>query len=205
MDENRLLEKDIQATEQEIVSLREQITRIDEDRRDAGADYDKSKQRFSELTKLIQSLENQIYSLERDIKHVRALNDNFKKEIDSTDKNIQVQLRKNNDISKEIDKLEADLRNKRGSFDELLTELERLQISYDEVEDDNDQLQADIERFKEMVRNLSAQNQELVDELDKISEQDEAARSILNRRNRIESLIAKAETTVSRNQINSKH
>ena len=73
------------------------------------------------------------------------------------------------------------------------------------MENDNDHLQNDIEKFKEYVRNLSAQNQELIDELDKISEQDENARAILNRRNRIEALIVKAETTVSRNQINSKH
>jgi len=86
-----------------------------------------------------------------------------------------------------------------------LTELERLQVTYDEIEDDNELLQTDIERYKEMVRNLSAQNQELIDELDKISEQDENARAILNRRNRIDALIAKAESTVSRNQINSKH
>ncbi len=86
-----------------------------------------------------------------------------------------------------------------------MTELERLQVTYDEIEDDNELLQTDIERYKEMVRNLSAQNQELIDELDKISEQDENARAILNRRNRIDALIAKAESTVSRNQINSKH
>jgi hypothetical protein len=52
-----------------------------------------------------------------------------------------------------------------------------------------------------MVRALSNQNQELIDELDRISEQDESARSILNRKTRIDSLINKAEATVSRNQI----
>jgi chromosome segregation ATPase len=90
---------------------------------------------------------------------------------------------------------------KRKSIDELLSELEKIQISFDEVEDDNDQLQAEIERYKDMVRALSNQNQELIDELDKISEQDESARSILNRKARIDSLINKAEATVSRNQI----
>lgn len=91
--------------------------------------------------------------------------------------------------------------SKRKSIDELLSELERIQISFDEVEDDNDQLQAEIERYKDMVRALSNQNQELIDELDRISEQDESARSILNRKARIDSLINKAEATVSRNQI----
>jgi len=79
--------------------------------------------------------------------------------------------------------------------------LERIQASYDEVEEDNDLLFSDIERYKEMVRALSNQNQELIDELDRISEQDENARSILNRRSRIDALIAKAEATVSKNQI----
>lgn len=79
--------------------------------------------------------------------------------------------------------------------------MERIQASYDEVEEDNDLLFSDIERYKEMVRALSNQNQELIDELDRISEQDENARSILNRRSRIDALIAKAEATVSKNQI----
>lgn len=74
-------------------------------------------------------------------------------------------------------------------------------MSLDEVENDNDFLQADIEKYKEMVRALSAQNQELIDELDKISEQDESARALLNRRTRIQHLITKAEQTVSKNQL----
>lgn len=52
-----------------------------------------------------------------------------------------------------------------------------------------------------MVKNLSAQNQELIDGLDKISEEDESARAILNRRARIDALINKAEQTISKNQL----
>ena len=78
--------------------------------------------------------------------------------------------------------------------------MERLQVSLDEVEEDNNLLQGDIEKYQEMVRALSQQNQDLIDELDKISEQDENARSILNRKQRIDSLITKAEQTISRNQ-----
>jgi chromosome segregation ATPase len=87
----------------------------------------------------------------------------------------------------------------------LVTELEKLQVTYEEVEEDNDHLEHDIERYKEMVKNLSNQNEELVDELDKITEQDENARFILNRRSRIEGLIAKAEQTINRNGFHSKN
>lgn len=72
---------------------------------------------------------------------------------------------------------------------------------FNEVSDDNNQLEMDIEKYKENVRALSIQNEELIAELDKISEQDENVRYILNRKGRIESLIAKAEAQVSRNQI----
>jgi len=72
---------------------------------------------------------------------------------------------------------------------------------YNEVKEDNGQLEYDIEKYKENVRALSAQNEELVIELEKISEQDEHVRHILNRKSRIEGLIVKAESQVSRNQI----
>ena len=72
---------------------------------------------------------------------------------------------------------------------------------YEEVNEDNGQLELDIEKFKEKVRSLSVQNDDLISELEKISEQDENCRFILNRRGKIESLIAKAESQVQRSHI----
>jgi chromosome segregation ATPase len=110
VDENRLLEKDISACEGEIGSLKDQLVRVDDDRHASNVDYDKLKQRFADLTKQISSLDNHIYSVERDIKHVRTLNDTFKADIGSTDKGIQSFIKKNSDLNRDIDRLDADIK-----------------------------------------------------------------------------------------------
>lgn len=86
-------------------------------------------------------------------------------------------------------------------IEDIRRELDKITAMFNEVSDDNNQLELDIEKYKENVRALSAQNEELVIELDKISEQDENVRYILNRKGRIESLIAKAEAQIARNQV----
>jgi chromosome segregation ATPase len=86
-----------------------------------------------------------------------------------------------------------------NDVEDIRRELEKITAMYTEVSDDNNQLELDIEKYKENVRALSAQNEELIIELDKISEQDENVRYILNRKGRIESLIAKAEAQIARN------
>lgn len=85
-------------------------------------------------------------------------------------------------------------RNRLVESEDIRRELDRLTVVFNEVSEDNSQLMMDIERYKESVRVVSAQNEELIMELERISEQDEQVRHILNRRSRIEGLIAKAET-----------
>ena len=62
-------------------------------------------------------------------------------------------------------------------------------------------LETDIEKLRDMVRNLGGANGELVGEMDKITEQDEGIRYILNRGARIEAVVVGSKRVVERNQV----
>lgn len=83
--------------------------------------------------------------------------------------------------------------------EELRREAEKLNKIYSEVQDDNQMLEHDLDKYKETVRLLNRQNEDLVNELERISNYEEGSRSILNRKDRLEALIAKAENHVSLN------
>lgn len=84
-------------------------------------------------------------------------------------------------------------------------EAEKLERILCDVQEDNDILEKDIHKYKETVKTLNYQNEELIAELERISDHDEDVRSIINRRERIEALIARAEAHLQRNQMSRKY
>ncbi len=70
-----------------------------------------------------------------------------------------------------------------------------------EIQEDNSLLETDIDKYKGTVKALNSQNEELVTELEKINQQDHDAKALLNRRERIEALIAKAEAHLARKHL----
>lgn len=89
--------------------------------------------------------------------------------------------------------------------EELRREAEKLERVLCDVQEDNDILEKDIYKYKETVKTLNYQNEELIAELERISDHDEDVRSIINRRERIEALIARAEAHLQRNQMSRKY
>jgi len=126
-------------------------------------------------------------ALERDVRHVRNYNSKYEREIEEENSAYQNQVRKNNSLMGDIDKLEALLKEKSMECEDIKRELRKTQNLFGQVDDDNRLLEIDIEKYKEAIRALSLQNDELVNELDKITEQDESIRYILNRKSRIDS------------------
>jgi hypothetical protein len=86
-------------------------------------------------------------------------------------------------------------------FEDVRAKSRTTQNLYSQATDDNRMLEIDIEKLKEMVRNLSNANDELIGEMDKIMEQDEGIRYILNRKTRIDSVIVNTRRVVERNQV----
>ena len=89
-------------------------------------------------------------------------------------------------------------REKQIEVEELRREAEKLEHMLSEIQEDNSMLETDIDKYKGTVRALNSQNEELVSELEKINQQDHDAKSLLNRRERIEALIAKAEAHLAK-------
>jgi chromosome segregation ATPase len=112
-----------------------------------------------------------------------------------------MEAERNGDLDTEVNRLEQIFQESQSQFEDLKNELRKNQNMYLSVDEDNKLLEIDIEKYKEAIRSLSVQNDELLYELEKITEQDESVRYILNRKGRIETLIEKAEEQVERNQI----
>lgn len=87
-------------------------------------------------------------------------------------------------------------RQKIIEVEELRRESEKLENILSEVHEDNALLQTDIDRYKDTVRTLNQQNEELVAELERITDKQEDIRSLMHRRDRIETLLARAEVTM---------
>lgn len=90
-------------------------------------------------------------------------------------------------------------RAKMLEVEELRREAEKLSRIFVEVQEDNQMLEEDLEKYKETVRVLNRQNEDLVNELERVSNYEEGNRSILNRKDRLEALISKAENHLSLN------
>lgn len=109
-EENRGMEAEIGAVEAEIGDLRNQIEHMEQDKLHATNEYEECKGRNAENSRIISQLENQLFGLERDLKHFNNMNENYRSEIVSCEKSYQTQLKKNMDLTRDLDRLEAEHR-----------------------------------------------------------------------------------------------
>lgn len=173
----------------------------DKERNFLTRERDEETLKLSEINRSINSVEGQIMALERDLQHIKNYNSKYDKEIHDESLLYQNDLNKNSQSMEDIERIEILLKQRLNELEDIKRELKKTQNLYQQVDDDNRFLEIDIEKYREAIRNLTLQNDELVNELDKITEQDESIRYILNRKSRISTLIHKAETNVERSQI----
>jgi chromosome segregation ATPase len=88
-DENRGMEGEIGAIEGEIADLRNQIDNMEHDKLNATNEYEDCKARNADNARIISQLENQLFGLERDLKHFNNMNENYRSEIVSCEKSYQ--------------------------------------------------------------------------------------------------------------------
>lgn len=126
IEDNRGIEGEIQFNEDEINDLRRQIEDMEQDKIDANREYDDCKARNNDNARTISQLENQLFALERDLKHFLNMNENYRNEIIACEKSYQAQLQKNMDLTRDLDKL--DMEHRYGVFLILVIALTNLKI-----------------------------------------------------------------------------
>jgi len=194
--DNNQLENMVMVTEDEVNITKSKKGDGDKERNFLTRERDEETLKLSEINRSINSVEGQIMALERDL-----YNSKYDKEIHDESLLYQNDLNKNSQSMEDIERIEILLKQRLNELEDIKRELKKTQNLYQQVDDDNRFLEIDIEKYREAIRNLTLQNDELVNELDKITEQDESIRYILNRKSRISTLIHKAETNVERSQI----
>lgn len=199
--ENTRVESDIQKIDSEVLVLRNDGNEGENEKNYLKREVDDQKLNITDVNRQINSQEGHVAALDRDIRHIRSLNQKYEREIEAESNAYQSQHRKNTELTHDIEHVEVNLKDSTLEVEDTKRELRKTQNLYQQVGDDNRLLEIDIEKYKEAIRALSLQNDELVVELDKITEQDESIRYILNRKTRIDNLIIKAEKQVERNQM----
>lgn len=200
-EDNGYYEQETSALESETITVRRQTCDGTRERNILCQDRDDASLKLAELHRQVNSTQGQVISMEKDLRHVVNFYKQYEGEIEQESTNYSMQLRKNGTVKENVSKMEALLRDQLSVCDSLDREVKLTYESFVGLNDDNCLLEDDLEKYKEIIRVLGKQNDELMTELDKITEQDESVRFILDRKSRIDGLIEKAEVQCERNTI----
>jgi len=145
-----------------------------------------------------------IAALDKEIQEARKEADRNRAEATKSQKTYQQEVTKSLDLNARIAVLENALRSKETEADELKRGYDNLKSAHSSLLDTNFQLKQDLDTVRGDIDSISAQNSEIVEELERLTQEDEQVRSILNRQNRVDALKQKSESQLRRSGLKSK-
>jgi chromosome segregation ATPase len=104
------LEREIKGADTDIHQLNDQLNRLEREKIEATRDYERHKQRSNENSKTISQLEGELSGVEKEVKHLKSMNDTYRNEMINGEKNYQAQLRKNMGLKADTEKLDSERR-----------------------------------------------------------------------------------------------
>mmetsp|Transcript_39528 Transcript_39528/g.45983 ORF Transcript_39528/g.45983 Transcript_39528/m.45983 type:complete len:389 (+) Transcript_39528:51-1217(+) len=134
-----------------------------------------------------------ILGLEADLQDLKRAQEKLRYDAQTVQKNQENEYAKNLDAQAKLDNLGRLIADRENQIADLKRQYEGLKREHLDLVNSNDDLNHDIDAQARHLELLTAQNIELVNELEKYSEQDERARAILDRRDRVNELRAKTE------------
>lgn len=152
-DENSIFEKDLLGTEQEILGARTKKSESEKEKSYLLRDRDDAILRLSDLNRQLNSTEDILRSIERDLRDIKYYNETHQQELDRELHDYNSQVRKNSGLELDFNNLDKMLREKKLEFEELRSKSRNVQSLFGQASDDNRMLEIDIEKLKEMVRN----------------------------------------------------
>jgi len=143
-----------------------------------------------------------IASLEADIQDLERLNERTRSEAVQQQRSVQQEVSKNLDLSAKTNTLENSLRAREMEVAELRREVENLKNARSNNLDNKYQLEQELDVVRRDIDSMSTQNGELVNELERFSREDEKARIILDRRERVTELKLKSQSQLRQTSMN---
>lgn len=137
-----------------------------------------------------------ILNLERDIQDAERDNDRSRSEALEKQKIYQQEVAKGLDLDARLTVTENTLKAREIELEELRREYESLKVAHSNMLDTNFQLKQELDTVQSDISGLSTQNSEIVVELDRLAQEDEQVRVLLNRQNRVEALKFKSESQI---------
>jgi len=143
-----------------------------------------------------------ILTLEGDIQDLEKLNERTRSEAVQQQRSVQQEVNKNLDLTGKINSLESNLRSKDVESAELRREVESLKNAKSNLYDTKYQLEQELDTVRRDIDSLGAQNDDLVHELDRFTLEDQKARAILDRRERVTDLKLKSQSQLKQSSLN---
>ena len=122
---------------------------------------------------------------------MKALEDKYRNENGDLQKRIDSEGSRNVELTASIKDLEARIRAKEDQIMYMRKELEGARYSNSALLDNNSNLQVEIDSLNNHIRVITVQNEELTRELDQFVQANEAIRSRLDRKARVQEIRAR--------------
>ena len=133
--------------------------------------------------------QNNIKDYERQMDSLKEENDNLKNNL-FNEKSIRTEENQKNAQLSDI------LNDREQAINQLCSEIEEVKIMQQNANNDNNILQDENSKLRNHIMILTEQNQNLINEIDNIIEEDEKKISILDRKDRINSLLLNNRSTI---------
>jgi len=199
---NSELEKLIKELEYDSNSLNRQNAGLQSNNDNLTAELRTREDNLDTVERQVSDTQKNIADLDADCQDLERLNERTRAEAIQQQRVVQQEVNKNLDLTAKANSLDNTLRSREIQAAELRRELENLKNSRVNLEDNKAQLQQELEIVKRDTDAISYQNNDLIDELERFNIEDEKAKIILDRRDRVTDLKFKSQQQLKKNSQN---
>jgi len=199
---NSELEKVIKELEYEQATLERQNVQLQASIDNLTSELHTREDNLETVEKQVADTQKTIAALDADIQDLERHNERTRAEAVQQQRSAQQEVNKNLDLTAKANSLEGNLRSKDIEAAELRREVEKLKADRSNLLDSKYQLEQELDTVRRDIDGISVQNNELVDELERFSLEDERARNILDRRDRVSDLKLKSQSQLKQSSLN---
>lgn len=199
---NGELEKIMKELDYDKATLERQNAQLQASIENATSELRTREDNLETVEKQVADTQKTIASLDADINELERVNERTRAEAVQQQRSVQQEVSKNLDLTAKSNSLENNLRSREIEIAELKREVENLKNARANQLDNKYQLEQELDSVRRDIDNMAGQNDELVDELERFSREDEKARIILDRRERVTELKLKSQSQLRQTTLN---
>jgi chromosome segregation ATPase len=199
---NAELEKITKELDYDKSTLERQNAQLQASIENANAELRTREDNLETIERQVADTQKTIGSLEADIQDLERVNERTRAEAVQQQRSVQQEVGKNLDLTARTNTLENNLRSRELEAAELKREIENIKNIRSNNLDNKYQLEQELDVVRRDIENMSSQNEDLVAELERFSREDEKARVMLDRRERVAELKHKSHTQLKQTNLN---